>query len=475
MKKSSLLLSVAMIAAILATTFSAVKPAYMQSPTNTPAPTLTSVPPVPKKEGAIELTFWYGLGGLIGNVVQETVNKYNTSQSKYYVKAVFQASYDDTINKINAGLASGDLPNLAQVFDAGTQRMVDTGKVVLMQDLFERDGLKAVLDDIEPAVRQSYTINGKLVSAPFNSSTAMLYINRKAFKDAGLDPDKKFWTYAEIRDAAKKLTVKGADGKTSRYGITIYPESWYFEEMHAAHDKLYGEPANGRNGRMTKYTYNDELAVDYFNWQKALVDDGSALYYGPSQGSTAAGAAFTNGQAAMLFNSIASLRTLIAGAERAGNGVEVGVIYLPRRSADDKYRTVVGGASLWITTVGTKEQQEGAWDFVKWALTPEVQAFWSSNTGYYPVVRKAYDQQLMKDALVKYPQFQVAIDQLRLSDITPAGVFHVSGVFVSMRQDVNKATDDFLTGKVASAKDALDKAVASSNEKLDDYNATIKK
>ncbi len=81
----------------------------------------------------------------------------------------------------------------------------------------------------------------------------------------------------------------------------------------------------------------------------------------------------------------------------------------------------------------------------------------------------------MKDALVKYPQFQVAIEQLRLSDITPAGVFHVSGVFVSMRQDVNKATDDFLTGKVATAKDALDKAVASSNDKLEEYNATIKK
>jgi sn-glycerol 3-phosphate transport system substrate-binding protein len=464
-----------LVFAILAMSLSTVSPAYMQSATNTPAPTLTSVPPVPKKDGAIELTFWYGLGGLIGNVVQETVNKYNTSQDKYYVKAVFQASYDDTINKINAGLASGDLPNLAQVFDAGTQRMVDTGKVVLMQDLFERDGLKAVLDDMEPAVRQSYTINGKLVSAPFNSSTAMLYINRAAFKEAGLDPDKHFWTYAEIADAAKKLTKKGADGKTTQYGITIYPESWYFEQMHAAHDVLYGEPANGRTDRMTKYTYNSDIAVDYLNWQKSLVDDGSALYFGPSQGATAAGAAFATGQAAMLFNSIASLRTLISQAARSGGKVDVGVIYLPRRSANDKFRTVVGGASLWITTVGTKDQQEGAWDFVKWALTPDIQAFWSSNTGYYPVVRKAYDTAVMKDALVKYPQFNVAIEQLRLSDITPAGSFHVSGVFVSMRQDVNKATDDFLTGKIATAKEALDKAVASSNEKLSDYNASVKK
>src|SRR5262249_3520302 len=157
------------------------------------------------------------------------------------------------------------------------------------------------------------------------------------------------------------------------------------------------------------------IGVDYFNWQKQMLDDGSVLYFGPSQGSNAATAAFANGQATMVFNSIASLRTLIAGAERAGNGVEVGTIFVPRRTAKDKFRTVVGGASLWITTTGTKEQQEGAWDFVKFALTPETQAFWSSNTGYYPVVRKAYEQPLMKDALVKYPQFQVALDQLRLS------------------------------------------------------------
>src|SRR6185369_5587379 len=103
-----------------------------------------------------------------------------------------------------------------------------------------------------------------------------------------------------------------------------YPESWYFEEMHAAHDKLYGEPANGRTDRMTKYTYNNDLAIDYLNWQKAMIDDGSVLYYGPSQGALGTIAAFTSGQAVMAFGSIAVLRTLISGAERAGKGVDVG-------------------------------------------------------------------------------------------------------------------------------------------------------
>lgn len=446
--------------------------ALVQDATPTPLPTITPVPAEPKPEGAIEVTFWYGLGGLLGNVVQETVNMYNRSQSTYYVNAIFQASYDDTINKINASLASGDLPNVVQVFEAGTQRMIDTGRIIPVQELFERDGLTAVIEDMEPAVRANYTVNGVLYSAPFNSSTAMLYINRAAFAEAGLDPDKVMVTYDDILSYARALTVKDAAGNTTRYGIALYPEGWFFEQTHAVHDTLMGEPANGRGAeRMARYTYNNPVAVRWLEFQKAMVDEGTAIYFGPGGGS-AAGAAYANGEAAMVFSSIASLRTLVATAERAGRGVDVGVVYMPRDpSATGK--TIVGGASLWITNTGTPEQQAGAWDFVKWALTPEVQAFWAANTGYYPIVRASYEQQVMKDALARFPQFQVAIDQIRLTDITDANTAHISGTFVPMRTDVVKAIDDFITGKVATAQEALDAAVAASNEVLEEYNLTV--
>ncbi len=472
MKKVNIVLSLILVSMFVAMSLLVTSTAMLQDATATPLPTITSVPPVQKPEGAIEVTFWYGLGGLLGNVVQETVNMYNQSQDTYYINAVFQSSYDDTINKINAGLASGDLPNLAQVFEAGTQRMIDTGSITPVQELFERDGLTAVIEDMEPAVRANYTVGGTLYSAPFNSSTAMLYINRAAFIEAGLNPDEPLVTYDDIIAAARALTVKDASGNTTRYGIGLYAETWFFEQIHAVHDTVMGTPANGRGAeRMSAYTYNDPIAVQYLEFQKAMVDEGTAIWYGPG-GSTPATAAYANGEVAMVFSSIASLRTLVSSAERAGMGVDVGVLYMPR-NPDATGKTIVGGASLWITNVGTPEQQEGAWDFVKWALTPEVQAFWSSNTGYYPVLQSAYETDTMKAALELYPQFQVAIDQIRLADITDANTAHVSGTFVSMRQDVIKAMDDFITGKVASAQEALDAAVAVSNELLEEYNSTV--
>jgi sn-glycerol 3-phosphate transport system substrate-binding protein len=471
MKKFSMLFTLVMASLLLAASFLMTIPAFSQDATATPAPTITSVPPLSQKEGTIKLTFWYGLGGLLGNVVQETINQYNDSQDVYYIEAIFQSSYDDTINKLNAGLASGDLPNLVQVFEAGTQRMIDTGRIVPVQQLLERDGLTDVINSLEPSIAANYVVQGTLYSMPFNSSTAMLYIDRAAFREAGLDPDKVVWTFDEIAEAARLLTTKDDAGNTARYGIGLYAESWFFEQIHAVHNQLFGEPANGHQERMTAYSFNGSIGTQWFDWHKAMIDEGSAIWYGPG-GSSAAAAAYTNGETAMYFSSIASLRTLIAGAERAGKGVEVGVIWMPR-NPDADGKTIVGGASLWITNTGTPEQQEGAWDFIKWAIQPEIQAFWSVNTGYVPVVTTAYDLPAMQEAVAQYPQLQIAVDQLRSAEINDANAAHLSGTFVSMRQDVITAMDDFLTGKVATAQEALDRAVSNANEILEEYNSTV--
>jgi sn-glycerol 3-phosphate transport system substrate-binding protein len=81
----------------------------------------------------------------------------------------------------------------------------------------------------------------------------------------------------------------------------------------------------------------------------------------------------------------------------------------------------------------------------------------------------------MKDALAKYPQFQVAVDQLRAS---PAGfptAGAIFGTFVNTRKNIEASMDQFLTGGVSTAKAALDDAAKKSNEQLEEYNATVKK
>src|SRR4030095_16660951 len=113
-----------------------------------------------------------------------------------------------------------DLPNVVQVYDIGTQRMIDTKRILPVQDFIDKEKLPLIAD-LEPAGARYYTIGGKLYSMPFNSSAPVMYYDKNAFKEVGLDPDKKIWTYDELLDAAKKLAVKDASGNSHPRGVVL--------------------------------------------------------------------------------------------------------------------------------------------------------------------------------------------------------------------------------------------------------------
>src|SRR5207244_1299801 len=70
-------------------------------------------------------------------------------------------------------------------------------------------------------------------------------------------------------------------------------------------------------------------------------------------------------------------------------------------------------------------------------------AFWSSNTSYYPIRKAAYDVQQMKDTLAKYPQFGVAVEQLRATEPSFPTQGAVFGTFVQTRLAIEAAMDDY--------------------------------
>ncbi len=232
-------------------------------------------------------------------------------------------------------------------------------------------------------------------------------------------------------------------------------------------------PNNGREARATKVIFNNEAGANWLNFLKQLVDEGVGVNVGRDSGTTNGSvrdASFTKGEAAITFNSIAALRGYINNAKTAGV-VDVGVAYLPR-PAGAKGGVIIGGASLWITDQGTPEQQAAAWDFVKWTSTPEVQAKWSSDTGYYPIRKAAYDVQVMKDTLAQYPQFGVAVEQLHATEPSFPTQGAVFGTFLQTRLAIEAAMEEFISGKVPDAKTALDDAANKSNDALEEYNST---
>ncbi len=185
------------------------------APTQPPAPTPTGAP-IPA--GATKIAFWHSMAGDIGGkAIPQMATDFNLSQQKCYVEPTYQGSYDDSLNKLKAGLQSKDVPALVQVFDIGTRLMIDLKVATPVQDFIDKENYD--VSDLEPNVLAYYSVDGKLWSMPFNTSNPILYYNKDMFKAAGLDPEKPPRTWAEVAEAAKKLTKKEGDKTT--FGIAL--------------------------------------------------------------------------------------------------------------------------------------------------------------------------------------------------------------------------------------------------------------
>ena len=412
---------------------------------------------------AAKITWWHAMSGVNGDAVNKIVDGFNKSQSNIKVEAVFQGTYDDLLAKLNTAIASNAAPALVQVYDIGQVYMRDSGQIVPMQAFIDRD--KFDTKDFEPAVINYYKYQDKLQSMPFNASSAILYYNKDAFKDAGLDPAKPPQTFTEVADAAKKLTKKDASGQTVRYGFGPSIYGWLFEQLMATSGSLYADNGNGRDNKATKVLWNSDAAKTILNWWKAGVSGG--YFFNPGIDNDGAANAFNAGKTAMYIESTARLRghiNTIAGKFEIGTGL------YPR--PDNKPKdggNIIGGASLYIMKSRPAEEQQAAWEFIKYAMTPAVQAQWQSDTGYYPIVKAAYDQGPSKDWSTKYPQFTTAIDEIRNSPQNRFTNGAVLGVMPQARQRTQKMIESVLLGQ-ASVDDAANAAVTDINAAIDKNN-----
>ena len=421
----------------------------------------------PKNPNAIKISWWFGLGGVLGKAIETLTEQFNDSQSEIYVEAIYQGNYDDTLNKYKAGLPGKQTPNLLQVYDVGLRFMLDSKSVEPMQTLI--DASKFDTSNFEPALLNYYSIDKKLVGMPFNSSAPLLYYNTKLFSEAGLDPSAPPKTWEDALTVGEKLIKKDATGKVSQYGLAIPIDSWYFEQWMYAQNALLVDNENGRANRATKTFLNGENGVKILEWWKSTIDKGVGTNLGRSGSETQK--AFAASQIAMTFDSTAAMRGIVNGV---GDKFEVGAGYLLRPAATlDQGGVAIGGAAVYIMKDKADREKEATWKFVQWLVQPEQQAAWHVATGYYPVRKESYNLPVVQDNTKKYPQFTTAIDQLRASKQTSATAGTVMGPFTQARAIINTAVEEALLGK-ATPQAALDKATADINQALDLYNASVR-
>ena len=401
------------------------------------------------------ISFWHSMGGVNGQAIDTLVQKFN-DENEYgiTVEAEYQGSYDDALNKLKSAQSGNMGADLVQVYEIGTRFMIESGWIVPMQSMVNADEYDTSV--LEPNLAAYYTINDMLYSMPFNSSTPLMYYNKDMFDAAGITeiPD-SLEAIAQIGD---KLLDSGAQEVMS---LGIY--GWFFEQFIGKQGLEYANNGNGRTEAATAVAFDENgAAANILNEWKNLYDLGYAPNVG--KGGDAGLADFSAGKSAITLGSTASLKQILQDVD---GKFEVGTAYFPKVKSTDEGGVSIGGASLWALDNNDPKKLRATWEFVKFLISPESQAFWNAETGYFPVNVDAHDEDVFKENIEKYPQFETAIDQLH--DSAPQYAGALLSVFSEARAIVESEIESMLNGN-ETVDEAVDSMASQINDAIEEYN-----
>jgi sn-glycerol 3-phosphate transport system substrate-binding protein len=412
-----------------------------------------------------EIQWWHSMTGKNNDKVNELAAKFNESQKDYKVVAVFKGSYPESMTAAIAAFRAGNAPHILQVFEVGTATMMAAkGAIVpvakVMADAKEPFDPQAYL----PAVAGYYTDRkGNMLSFPFNSSTVVFYVNKDAFKKAGLDPEKAPKTWKEFRAAAEKLK---ASGQQCVY-TTGWPSWMHIENFSAWHNVPIGTQQNGMASFDTEFKINSPLHVRHVAFLGDMAKQGLFTYSGRRN---EAEARFASGECAMLTSSAGARGTIARTAKFAWSENFI-PYYDDVKGAPQN--SIIGGASLWVMARKPAADYKGVAKFFAFLSQPEIQMDWHISTGYVPITLKAYEMTKASGYYEKNPGADIPVRQLNFKPPTANSKGLRFGNFVQGREVIEEEMEAVFAGK-KDAKRAMDDAVRRGNEILRKFEAANK-
>ena len=402
-----------------------------------------------------EITFWHSMGGVNGEALETLVTKFN-DENEYGIKvtSVYQGEYDDSLTKLKSAQIGNMGADLVQIYDIGTAFMINSGWIVPMQELIDADSYD--MSNIEENLTAYYTVDDQLYSMPFNSSTPIMYYNVDMFEKAGIT---EIPTSLEgINEIGEQLMTEGGAGEA--ISLSIY--GWFFEQFCCKQGLNYVNNGNGREGTATAVEFDSNGAAENIltAWN-TLYENGYAPNVG--KGGDSGLADFTAGKSAITLGSTASLKQIL---QDVNGKFEVGTAYFPSITDTDEGGVSIGGASLWALDNQDPVKLRATWEFIKFLISAESQAYWNAQTGYFPVTTEAHTEEVFLANIEQYPQFQTAIDQLH--DSAPEYAGALLSVFSEARATVESEIENMLNGETID--EVIESMAGSINKAIEEYN-----
>ncbi|MBI3369031.1 MAG: extracellular solute-binding protein, partial [Burkholderiales bacterium] len=208
-------------------------------------------------QAQMEIQWWNSMNAVNGEWVADLAKEFNASQKDYRIVPTFKGQYDESMTAAIAAFRAGNAPHILQVFEVGTATMMASKQAIIPVGKVMKDaGYKFDTSAYVPAVAGYYTApSGEMLSFPFNSSTTVFYINKDAFKAAGLDTSKPPTTWPEVVLAAAKLKASG-----HKCPFTTAWQGWtQMESFSSWHNVELATKSNGLAGLDARLVANSPL------------------------------------------------------------------------------------------------------------------------------------------------------------------------------------------------------------------------
>ncbi len=416
--------------------------------TNTPRPTPTPPPPqVTAAPGAVQIQFWHALTGASQVAeLQKLADQFNAANPQYYVQPILQGNYAETLQKMNAAITANSLPDmiLGNPGDLGTYDAA--GVMVPLDDYIKdpTDGLGDLAAQIDPALYFD-TFDNRTIGISNGRSIQVMYYNVDMLKAAGFDkPPATFDEFDKVCEAVSK--------PPDTYCYALVPGASTFANLDWNRGGAYASADE------TKAVFDEAAGVATLEWLKKLADKQWSYIPAAAFGDQTD---FGNGKVAFTVGSTAGLPFYQTAVQGSTKPFAWSIAPLPR-DANGKNYVDLFGPSIGLVQ-STPEKQKGAWLFLKFLLSKEVEEEWAQVTTYFPANRSAATAVgAMDPSSVTNKAFAGVIDKYKLAvTFLPDGKREpTAAAWQSVRNIVANMMTAVFTGKSGADFTATDPAAA---------------
>ena len=340
------------------------------------------------------ITVWHVYGGQADSPLNDLIDQFNETvgkEQKINVQ-VTSVSNTNTIHELvlsaaNEEPGASELPDLFVSYPKTVMALPDDSILVDYRDYFTEEELAAFL----PAFLEEGTVHDRLVVLPVAKSTEIMFINKTIF---------------DRFSQATGVTIEDLDTWEGLFQAAETYAAWTDAQTPDV-------PGDAKSMFVHDYYFNyfqvgaESLGEDFFQ--------GDKLAFGPTferAWETLARAALQGGVWLKGGYATASLRTgdsIVSVASSASilyysdvvtypdnTSEDITIISRPCPVFEDGEKLVMQRGAGFCTVRSTPEREQAAVTFLKWLTEPEHNVEFVTRTGYMPVTKTAFEQQLPK-------------------------------------------------------------------------------